>query len=103
MVPNVLSAERRDQMFGPKPEKRLVDSHKIGVIQQQKSTSRHNIFQQLIRSSFDRPNANEMKLLRRRIRALQQRAASRRSRSAVGVRGELRKQWAQTVGGCAAM
>ena len=64
-------AERRDQMFGPKPEKRLVDSHKIDVIQQ-KSTTRHNMFE-LIRSSFVRPNANEIKLLRTRTQALQQR------------------------------
>ena len=62
-------AERLDQVFGPKPEKRTVDSHKIDVIQQ-KNTTRHNIFQ-LIRSSFDRPNANEMKLSRTRIQALQ--------------------------------
>ena len=64
-------AERPDQVFGRKPEKRLVDSHKIDVIRQ-KSTTRHKIFQ-LIRSSFDRPNANEMKLSCRRIRPFQQR------------------------------
>jgi len=29
-------AERLDQVFGPKPEKRTVDSHKIDVIQQKK-------------------------------------------------------------------
>ena len=36
-------AERLEQVFGRKPEKRLADSHKIDVIQQ-KSTTRHNIF-----------------------------------------------------------